>query len=464
MVIKVAFMQLSSCWGCHQSLLDLHEELLDILPLIEIVYWQAVIDVKEKDLKAMLDGSIDVGFIEGIIRTKEDLHHVKLMRKKSKLLVCWGACAVLGGIPGLANLYSKEELLERKFKTADSIETSEGTPEENVPQIEECVELIKNIIPVDAFIPGCPPNSEQIKGAISYLALVLSDIKYPGTNVCSVCEMRGESCILNQEKLCFGPITQSVPDLTWTTDKGQCLGEYGSTDEPATPEADKLLDLIINKLKSPLKEKQISQINEFIILFLRLSNLGYLYTPNDPILRMSTKREGLPIKTITVDHKSFTIADFEVPNAPEITKNIIGLLLYKLSKDPGFNVIWKSVCATCPREKEEKHLTKIKRDFEGISNPEDCLLEQGYLCLGPATAAGCGSLCPRAGVPCLGCYGPTANTQDMGAKYISAIASISTELKPEEIMRKMVDPAGLVYRFSLPSSILHKKVTDKKVE
>ncbi|MFX0133118.1 MAG: hypothetical protein ACFFDN_05690, partial [Candidatus Hodarchaeota archaeon] len=80
MVIKVGFMQLSSCWGCHQSLLNLHEELLEILPLIEIVYWPAVIDVKEKDLEAMSDGSIDVGFIEGMIRTEQDLNHVKLIR------------------------------------------------------------------------------------------------------------------------------------------------------------------------------------------------------------------------------------------------------------------------------------------------------------------------------------------------------------------------------------------------
>ncbi len=454
-------MQLSSCWGCHQSLLNLHEELLEILPLIEIVYWPAVIDVKEKDLEAMPNDSIDVGFIEGMIRTEQDLNNVKLIRKKSKIIVAWGACAVLGGIPGLANLYDKDELLSRKFKECESIEITKGVPLENVPNIEECVELVKSIVTVDAFIPGCPPSPEQIKSAIIYLIVLLSDKKYPGTNVCKVCEMRGDSCILNQDILCFGPISQAVPNLKWKKDKGACLGEYGYTDVPSEPEVHKLMDLLISKVQDPLTEKQISQFNKFIILFLRLSNLGYLYSPHDPIMRISTKREGLPSKKIKIKNKNFTIFDLNLPNYPEITKNILGMILYRLNEDPGFKVIWKSVCATCPRDTKEKHLTNIKRDFEGIANPDDCLLEQGYLCMGPATQAGCGAICPKAGVPCLGCYGPTANTQDIGAKFISAIGSISTELHPEEILRKMIDPAGLVYRFQLPASILHKKIKEK---
>ncbi|MFX0133119.1 MAG: hypothetical protein ACFFDN_05695, partial [Candidatus Hodarchaeota archaeon] len=361
----------------------------------------------------------------------------------------------------LANLYSKDELLARKFKECESIEITKGPPLENVPRIQECVELVKSIITVDAFIPGCPPSPEQIKGAIIYLVVLLSDKKYPGTNVCSVCEMRGDNCILNQTKLCFGPITQAIPDLKWTKDNGICLGEYGSTDKPAEPEVDKLVDLTIFKLKKPLREKQISQFNKFMILFLRLSNLGYLYSPHDPIMRISTKREGLPTKKIIIKNQTYTIFDLDLPNYPEVTKNLLGLILFGLNEDPGFKVIWRSVCATCPRDIEEKHLRIIKRDYEGIANPDDCLLEQGYLCMGPATQTGCGALCPKAGVPCLGCYGPTANTQDIGAKFISAVASISTELKPEEILKKMIDPAGLIYRFQLPASILHKKINDK---
>jgi len=460
--IKVGFVQLSSCWGCYQSLIDLHEGLLDILPLLDIKFWPAVLDFKERDLEAMPDGYLDVGFIEGMIRTSQDKHATELIRKKAKLIVCLGACAVLGGIPGLGNLYTKDELEERKFKTVESIENTKGPPLENVPVTEECVELVKSVIPVDAFIPGCPPTPDQIKGGILYLSMVFNDKKYPGTNVCSVCEMRGNNCLLNQDTLCFGSITQSIPDLKWTKTMGQCLGDYGFTDKIADPEVKKLTNLVIKKLKNPLKEVEIKHINEFLILFMRLSNLGYLYSPHDPIQVLSTKRDELQRKKIEIEGKNYPIYDVNLPNYPEATKNIIGMLMYGLSKDEHFGVVWKSVCATCPRNIEEKHLKTIKRDYEGIANPNDCLLEQGYLCLGPATQAGCGALCPRAGVPCLGCYGPTANTKDIGAKYISALASISTEMSPEEIMEKIPDPAGLFYRFQLPASILHRKVEEKK--
>ena len=85
----------------------------------------------------------------------------------------------------------------------------------------------------------------------------------------------------------------------------------------------------------------------------------------------------------------------------------------------------------------------MKRDYEGIKDPDTCLLEQGYICLGVATKAGCGCLCPDVGAPCLGCYGKAANIVDPGAKMISAIASISTELSIDDILGKVVDPAGV---------------------
>jgi len=75
-------MQLSSCWGCHQSLLNAHLNLLPILPALDIVYWPAVVDFKLSSLKEREDGSIVVGFLEGVARTKQDTENIKLMRKK----------------------------------------------------------------------------------------------------------------------------------------------------------------------------------------------------------------------------------------------------------------------------------------------------------------------------------------------------------------------------------------------
>ena len=79
MPIKVAFMQLSSCWGCHQSLLNAHLGLLPILPELDIVYWPAVVDYKRESLIERPDKDILVGFIEGVARTKQDTENAKLI-------------------------------------------------------------------------------------------------------------------------------------------------------------------------------------------------------------------------------------------------------------------------------------------------------------------------------------------------------------------------------------------------
>jgi F420-non-reducing hydrogenase small subunit len=90
-------------------------------------------------------------------------------------------------------------------------------------------------------------------------------------------------------------------------------------------------------------------------------------------------------------------------------------------------------------------------------DPELCLLEQGLVCNGPATISGCGALCPAAGMPCAGCYGPSQDVIDFGARMISSLASVIEEDDPEMIdaaLDTLVDPAGCFYRFSLARSVL----------
>ena len=119
----------------------------------------------------------------------------------------------------------------------------------------------------------------------------------------------------------------------------------------------------------------------------------------------------------------------------------------------------KSVCDECPRSRDIKKITKFIRPFEIVTDPDICLMEQGIICCGPATRAGCGAKCVNAGVPCRGCYGRPANVRDQGAKMVSAIASIIDSKDPEEVQRiiqTIPDPAGTFYRFSLPSSTLRR--------
>ena len=108
MAVKVAFLQGSDCWGCHQSLLNTHLGLLPVLPALDIVYWPAVVDFKMDSLKARAKGEILVGFVEGALRTKQDIENVKIMREKCQLIIAFGTCACYGNVQGLANQWKKE--------------------------------------------------------------------------------------------------------------------------------------------------------------------------------------------------------------------------------------------------------------------------------------------------------------------------------------------------------------------
>jgi F420-non-reducing hydrogenase small subunit len=122
-----------------------------------------------------------------------------------------------------------------------------------------------------------------------------------------------------------------------------------------------------------------------------------------------------------------------------------------------------AVCDECPRKREEKKLKRFVRPHEIIPDPDQCLLDQGLVCMGLATRSGCGALCPRIGMRCEGCYGPPNEVIDQGAKMLSALASVIDSNDPAEIDRildTLVDPAGTFYRFSLAHSLLGRaKVT-----
>src|SRR5271157_2429632 len=97
---KVAFYWCASCGGCEEAVVDLAETILKVVEAVDIIFWPVALDFKRTDVEAMADGEIDVCFVNGAIRMDDQETMAKLMRKKSKLLVAYGACAYQGGIPG----------------------------------------------------------------------------------------------------------------------------------------------------------------------------------------------------------------------------------------------------------------------------------------------------------------------------------------------------------------------------
>ena len=199
--------------------------------------------------------------------------------------------------------------------------------------------------------------------------------------------------------------------------------------------------------------------------------------PEETIPKTETKvKEGtleIPefydaVKTLaqTVD------VDYFVPGCPPPVKLITNAIdaIAKNELPPKGSVLAppKAVCDECPRTRENKKITKLYRVYEKAPDPEKCLLEQGILCVGPATRSGCGAQCLQVDMPCTGCGGPCPNMPELGAGMISALASIlgydEKDLSPEaveKLMSQIVDPVGTFYMYSLPASILNRKVMKK---
>jgi F420-non-reducing hydrogenase small subunit len=313
---KLALYWAASCGGCEIAVLDIHEKILDVANAFDIVFWPVAMDFKYDDVRKMEDKSIDLCLFNGAIRNSENAEIAHLLRAKSKALVAFGSCAVEGGIPGLANLTTKDDIFRFVYKESPSVFLQDGgvypQPLNTMPdgglEIPEMWETVKSLdqeIDVDYYIPGCPPVPNQIWGVIEY---ILSGKPLPA--------------------------------------KGSILGA------------------------------------------------------------------GV-----------------------------------------------KTCCDECKRERKEKKLKQFFRPYEIEAKPDECLLDQGIVCMGPATRDGCGALCPIANMPCRGCYGPPPNVKDQGAKMVSALASVIDAQEPEEIEKildQIADPIGTFYRFSLAHSILRR--------
>ncbi len=162
--------------------------------------------------------------------------------------------------------------------------------------------------------------------------------------------------------------------------------------------------------------------------------------------------------------------DYYVPGCPPqahqiwaVLETVIDILKTGKPLPPKGTVLGagnKSCCDECPRTREEKKISKFVRIVDVIPDPDKCLLDQGILCMGPATRDGCGAKCVSVGMACRGCYGPPPNSKDQGAKMISALASVIDSEDPEEIERILdgvLDPIGSFYRFSLATARLGRR-------
>lgn len=262
---KVAFYWCASCGGCEETVVDLNEDILKVADAVDIVLWPVALDFKKKDVEALGDGEIAVSFINGSVRLEEQEEMVKLLRQKSGLVVAFGACAHLGGIPGLANFCSKEEIFQWAYKDAPTVDNPQGTvPQEKVaadvgeltlPEFYDTVKTLDQTIPVDYYLPGCPPPPDSVMNAVN---AILTDqlpdkgaVLAPEKALCDTCPRKEtkpekisiteikrpwqikidpEECFLVQGLFCYGPATRSGCGETCINANMPCRGCFGPVD------------------------------------------------------------------------------------------------------------------------------------------------------------------------------------------------------------------------------------------
>ena len=256
---KLALYWAASCGGCEIAVLAVNEKILDVAAAFDIVLWPVAIDAKVRDIEKMPDGSIDVCLFNGGIRTSENEYMAQLLRRKSKVLVAFGSCAQEGCIPGLANLSEREEIFRTVYDEGPSLDNPAGTrpqPKSEVPEgtlhlpiFYETLRTLGQTVRVDYYLPGCPPEAENIWTAVT--AILSGNLPAPGsvigseTTVCEECPRTREekkikkfyrtwekipdetTCLLEQGILCCGIATRAGCGALCPQVNSPCIGCHG---------------------------------------------------------------------------------------------------------------------------------------------------------------------------------------------------------------------------------------------
>jgi NAD-reducing hydrogenase small subunit len=153
--VTIASDWLAGCAGCHMSLLDMDERLIALLDKVQLTATPVT------DLKHPSAEGVDVGIIEGAVNNSSTEATLKLMRSRCKCLVAMGDCAVFGGVPAMRNAACAQDCLKRAYIESESTVDGKIPDHEDIAKTQDC-RAIDQVVPVDVYLPGCPPSADAI--------------------------------------------------------------------------------------------------------------------------------------------------------------------------------------------------------------------------------------------------------------------------------------------------------------
>jgi F420-non-reducing hydrogenase small subunit len=259
---KVAICWLGSCGGCDEAVVDINEVILGVANAVDLIFWPVALDFKYDSLKAMKDGEIALSIINGDVRNSEQEEVARLLREKSQLVLAFGACACFGGTPGLTNLTTKEDIFNWVYRDAPTLVNPGGKyPQTStivngkkltLPEFYDHVYALNDIVPVDYYLPGCPPPPHLVIAALS--AVLEGKLPPKGSTLaphralCDSCkrnkskpermairdikrihevEADPDTCFLAQGIICLGPATRDGCGEACMNINMPCRGCFG---------------------------------------------------------------------------------------------------------------------------------------------------------------------------------------------------------------------------------------------
>ncbi|MGR8935976.1 MAG: NADH-quinone oxidoreductase subunit B family protein [Gammaproteobacteria bacterium] len=159
--VKVATTSLAGCFGCHMSLLDIDEGLLQLFETVELECSPLT------DIKHCV--TCDIGLIEGGVCNAENVHVLREFRKHCKILVAVGACAINGGLPVLRNYTSLQHCLQEVYLNGIGVENAQIPDDPELPLLLDKVYPIHEVVKIDYYLPGCPPSADAFRTFINDL-------------------------------------------------------------------------------------------------------------------------------------------------------------------------------------------------------------------------------------------------------------------------------------------------------
>ncbi len=161
--LKFATVWLGGCSGCHMSFMDLDEWLFDLAQVADVVF-SPVVDTKE------YPEGVDVCLVEGAVANEDNLEMILQVRRRTKVLVAFGDCAITGNVTAMRNPLGKPELvLERAYLDPSNLRPRIPQEAGIIPALLPRVLPIQEVVPMDHYLPGCPPPAARIKAFLQEL-------------------------------------------------------------------------------------------------------------------------------------------------------------------------------------------------------------------------------------------------------------------------------------------------------